>query len=78
MMRKKLATRLARKTHQSQAKVADQVDSIVTQLLRKLRRGQPADLPGLGTLLPEGRGVRFEVERPTGATTNRGGTANES
>ena len=73
-MRKKLTARIARKSQQSRAKVADQVDSVVTELLRKLRRGQPVDLPGFGTLLPEGDGIRFQVERPSGASTQGGST----
>lgn len=33
---------------------ADQVDQAVNRILRALRSGQSARLPGLGTLLPSG------------------------
>jgi len=45
--------------------VADQVDQVVNEILRTLRRGQPAHLPGLGTIRPEkGNPGRRWVFRP--------------
>lgn len=34
------------------AKAADQVDKVVHEMLRKLRKGQQASLPGVGTIAP--------------------------
>ena len=40
---------------------ADQVDRAVTRILRTLRSGKPAHLPGLGTIIP-GKEFGFEPE----------------
>jgi nucleoid DNA-binding protein len=56
-----LASRLARQTRSSKAAAADEVDRVVHQILAKLRRGEPARLPGLGTFLP-GQRPGFEFE----------------
>jgi hypothetical protein len=39
-----------------------QVDRVVTRIIRTLRRGHPARLPGLGTLNP-GKPWTFDPER---------------
>ena len=49
--------RLARASRRSLAKAADEVDEVVHQILRSLRKGSPADLPGLGTFSPGKRPV---------------------
>jgi nucleoid DNA-binding protein len=56
-----LASRLARRTGSSKAAAADEVDRVVHQILAKLRRGERAPLPGLGTFLP-GLNPGFEFE----------------
>lgn len=56
-----LASRLARRTRSSKAAAADEVDRVVHQILAKLRRGERAPLPGLGTFLP-GQKPGFEFE----------------
>jgi nucleoid DNA-binding protein len=56
-----LASRLARRTQSSKAEAADEVDRVVHQILAKLRRGERAPLPGLGTFLP-GQKPAFEFE----------------
>ncbi len=56
-----LAGRLARQTRRSKAAAADEVDRVVHQILAKLRRGERARLPGLGTFLP-GLEPRFEFD----------------
>ncbi|HEY1204587.1 MAG: HU family DNA-binding protein [Bryobacteraceae bacterium] len=56
-----LATRLARRTGSSKAAAADEVDRVVHQILAKLRRGERAPLPGLGTFVP-GQSLGFEFE----------------
>jgi nucleoid DNA-binding protein len=61
-----LASRLARQTRSSKAAAADEVDRVVHQILAKLRRGEPANLPGLGTFLPGLRtGFEFEPKKDT-------------
>ncbi len=53
--------RLAHEAHLTPAVAADQIDSLVTQLLKKLKDGQPANIPGIGTLLP-GDAITFRPE----------------
>jgi len=52
MKKEQLARRLARESHVSPAAAADQLDRIVSDLLTRVRRGQTASLPGLGTFQP--------------------------
>jgi nucleoid DNA-binding protein len=59
-----LASRLARRTGSSKAAAADEVDRVVHQILAKLRRGERAPLPGLGTFLPgQNPGFEFETKK---------------
>ena len=53
MKKMDFASRLARRQHISKAQAADQVDGVVHQILRRLRAGKPAPLPGLGVLRPD-------------------------
>jgi len=52
MEKKDFTKRYAQRTQSTPAEAADQIDAVVNDLLRRLRAGQPAPLPGLGTLLP--------------------------
>jgi nucleoid DNA-binding protein len=52
MQKAQLAKRLARESGISTAAAADQLDSILTAILRRVRRGHSASLPGLGTFIP--------------------------
>jgi nucleoid DNA-binding protein len=52
MKKPDLAKRLARRSGLSVAEAADQLDRAVHQIVRKLRRGEEARLPGLGKLSP--------------------------
>jgi nucleoid DNA-binding protein len=61
MKKNELARRLARIGRISQAKAADQLDSVVHRILRNLRQGEAASLPGLGTFQPGGK-PRFEAD----------------
>ena len=48
MKRKDLARELARSTHLSAGAAQDQVDTLVHEILRKLRAGEPVDIARLG------------------------------
>jgi nucleoid DNA-binding protein len=52
MKKTDLAGRLAQRRHITKAEAADQLDGVVHRILRKLRAGKPATLPGLGILSP--------------------------
>jgi nucleoid DNA-binding protein len=59
-----LASRLARRTGSSKAAAADEVDRVVHDILARLRRGERAPLPGLGTFLPgQNPGFEFEAKK---------------
>jgi nucleoid DNA-binding protein len=68
MNKSELVTRLAEQTHLSKAEAADQLDRVVHQIVRNLRQGKPARLPGLGSFRPgEKWQFRFDAEiRPGG------------
>ena len=50
MKRNDLTKRIADQTRTSPAEAADGLDRVVHDLIRKLRRGRRASLPGLGEL----------------------------
>jgi len=52
MDKKDFTRKFAKRTRSTHASAADQVDGVINDLLRRLRAGKPACLPGLGTLLP--------------------------
>jgi hypothetical protein len=68
MKRAQLVKRLAKESGISTAAAADQLDGILTGILRRVRQGHSASLPGLGTFLP-GPAAEFYFEQslPTGA-----------
>ena len=53
MKNKEFAKLFARRVNLPPAEAADHLDRVVNEVLRRLRAGQPAKLPGLGTLSPE-------------------------
>jgi nucleoid DNA-binding protein len=61
MKKADLARRLAKRVGVSPAEAADQLDRVVNGILTDLRKGQTAQLPGLGTFTA-GRGLRFKFE----------------
>jgi nucleoid DNA-binding protein len=63
MKKPALARRLARQSHVSQAIAADELDRVVHRILKNLRKGQPTELPGLGTFTP-GPQVSFRFDSP--------------
>jgi nucleoid DNA-binding protein len=68
MKKARLAERLAKESGISPAAAADQLDSILTGILRRIRRGQSASLPGLGTFVPGPKPeFYFEQGLPLGA-----------
>lgn len=69
MNKVRLAERLANESGISTAAAADQLDGILSDIVRQVRRGHSAYLPGLGTFLP-GAKPEFHFEKclPPGAT----------
>lgn len=68
MKKEQLAKRLARESGISAAAAADQLDGILSGILRRVRQGRSARLPGLGTFMP-GAKPQFQFEQclPLGA-----------
>jgi len=68
MKKAQLVKRLAKESGISAAAAADQLDGILTGILRRVRQGHSASLPGLGTFLP-GPAAEFYFEQslPAGA-----------
>jgi Bacterial DNA-binding protein len=61
MKKTDLARAIAKENRIKTGDAADQVDRAVTRIIRTLRRGNPAHLPGLGTITP-GKPWTFEPE----------------
>jgi hypothetical protein len=57
-----LARDVARRRGLKTGDAADQMDRVVNQIIRTLRAGRPARLPGLGTITP-GKEWTFKQER---------------
>ena len=67
MTKPEISRRMARQSGVSPGEAADQLDRVVQQILRTLRRGKPAPLPGLGKFTPQPDGrVIFEYEPRSG------------
>ena len=63
-----MAKRLARQVGVSNAEAADQLDHVVHQILKKLRKGRAAPFPGLGRFTRGPKGVfQFEKEKQRGS-----------
>lgn len=62
MKKEQLAKQLAKESHIAPAAAADQVDRILNDILKRVRKGRSASLPGLGTFLP-GRKEDFKFDR---------------
>ncbi len=64
MLNKKLTGRLAKRSGVTKAVAADHLDQVVHGILLSLKKGRPAELPGLGQFQP-GKPWKFEfVEDP--------------
>jgi nucleoid DNA-binding protein len=72
MKKEQLARQLAKESGITPAAAADQVDRIVTDILKRVRKGRSASLPGLGTFRP-GRNeeVRFDRSSPSLAVPSK-------
>ena len=51
MKQEELARELARESRLPAAVAQEQIEELVHRIVRKLRRGQPVDLPGVGKLV---------------------------
>jgi len=68
MKREQLARRLAKESGISPAAAADQLDRVLNDILKRVRRGRSASLPGLGTFWPGPKpAFYFEEGLPPGA-----------
>jgi len=65
MKKNEIAARLARQARVSPGAAADQLDRVVTEILKTLRKGENAKLPGLGTFLP-GSKPTFRFDKKPG------------
>ena len=72
MNKSELAKRLAKQAGVSKAEAADQLDRVVGQIISNLKKGEGAQLPGLGKFKP-GPKWAFTFERESGKGTRRGG-----
>jgi nucleoid DNA-binding protein len=73
MKKEQLARRLAKESGISTAAAADQLDGILSDILRRVRRGHSARLPGLGTFVPGARPeFHFDQGLPVGASRAKG------
>jgi nucleoid DNA-binding protein len=62
MKKEQLARRLARESHISTAAAADQLDRVLHDILKRVRSGQSASFPGLGTFHPDRKnGFQFDA-----------------
>ena len=62
MKKEQLARRLAKKSHITTAAAADQLDGVLLDILKRVRSGQSASFPGLGTFRPDRKsGFQFDV-----------------
>ena len=64
MKKPELAKRLARQSNFTVGEAADRLDRIVSEIVRKLKQGESARLPGVGAFTrSRGGQVNFEPER---------------
>ena len=70
MKKPEMAKRLARQVGVSNAEAADQLDHVVHQILKKLRKGQSAPFPGSGGSLSAQRGCSLKRKNGVAAEEN--------
>jgi hypothetical protein len=66
MKKSGLATAVAKRRGVEHGAAADQLDRAVTRIIRALRRGQRAHLPGLGTIAPGKPWIFYPEQNPEG------------
>jgi|HubBroStandDraft_1064217.scaffolds.fasta_scaffold163076_2 nucleoid DNA-binding protein len=49
MKKEQIARRMAKESHITTAAAADQLDRIVSDILKRIRKGETASIPGLGS-----------------------------
>jgi nucleoid DNA-binding protein len=75
MNKRELARQLARNTGVSRGEAADQIDRMVNDVLKQLRSGHSADLPGFGRFAVNEAGqIEFS---PKPGKSKTGGRLNE-
>jgi hypothetical protein len=62
MKKEQVARRLAKESRITAGAAADQVDRILSDLQKRVRKGKSASLPGLGTFRP-GRKQDFQFDK---------------
>jgi nucleoid DNA-binding protein len=77
MKKEQLARQLAKESKIPAAAAADQLDRIVSDILRRVRNGESASFPGLGTFRP-GRERDFKFDRELLAKLEPGKPKKES
>ena len=63
MKKAEIAKRLAKQSNITPAAAADRVDSVVNEILRRVRQGKPASIPGLGTFTADENGLKFDQDK---------------
>ena len=68
MKKSELAQRLARQSNSTVGEAADRLDRTIGEIVRKLKQGETAHLPGVGAFTRNRGGrVAFSPERKTNA-----------
>lgn len=68
MKKTDIAQQIARETGVSQGEAADQLDEVITSILKALKKSGSAHLPGLGRFRRDLRGgLRFTPVHPRGS-----------
>jgi nucleoid DNA-binding protein len=72
MKNKDIAEQIARETGISQGEAADQLDEVITSILKTLKKGRSANLPGLGRFRRDIKGgLQFTRTEPRGSHGRR-------
>jgi nucleoid DNA-binding protein len=72
MRKAELARKIARQAKLSEAAAADQLDRVLHQILKDLKKGRTVRLPGLGMLAPgRTQGFRFTPLKDAGGAKKR-------
>ena len=75
MKREELARALAAKQHVTRAEARDTLDAMIHAILRSLRQGQPAEMPGVGSLISQPQISQPQISQPKNARGSKTPTA---